>query len=107
MIERNEPIYRVYGQLQELAGDRLLIDKSPTYALDLEALERAERFFEAPRYIHLVRHPYSVIESFLRARLDVLLGPNLFKEPDVDSYVVAETVWAASNRTHTAQQRHG
>ena len=99
LIERNEPIYRVYGQLQELAGERLLIDKSPTYALDQEALERAERFFEAPRYIHLVRHPYSVIESFLHARLDVLLGPNLFKEPDVDPYVVAETVWAASNRT--------
>src|SRR5262249_17460928 len=36
LIERNEPIYRVYRQLQELAGERVLVDKSPTYALDLE-----------------------------------------------------------------------
>jgi acyl transferase domain-containing protein len=99
LVERNEPIYRVYGELQELAGERVLVDKSPTYALDLETLARAERYFESPVYIHLTRHPYTVIESFLRARLDTLLGPNLFKEPDVDPYVVAETVWAASNRT--------
>jgi acyl carrier protein len=99
LIERNEPIYRVYGQLQELAGDRLLVDKSPTYALDLEALARADRYFEAPYYMHLIRHPYTVIESFLHARLDTLLGPNLFKEADVDPYVVAEAVWMLSNRT--------
>src|SRR5206468_1745548 len=82
-----------------LAGERVLVDKSPTYALDLETLARADRYFEAPRYIHLVRHPYTMIESFVRARLDTLLGPNLFKQPEVDPYVVAEMVWANSNRT--------
>jgi acyl transferase domain-containing protein len=99
LIDQNESVYGVYGHLQELADGRLLVDKTPTYALDAEALERAERLFEAPKYIHLVRHPYTVIESFLRARLDKLLGPNLFKESDVDPYVVAETVWTISNRT--------
>lgn len=98
LIERNESVYGVYGHLQELAGNRLLVDKTPTYALDVAALERAERLFEAPKYIHLVRHPYAVIESFLRVRLDKLLGPNLFQESDVDPYVVAEAVWAIANR---------
>jgi len=98
LIGQNESIYSIYGHLQELADGRLLVDKTPTYAVDMEALERAERLFEAPKYIHLVRHPYTVIDSFLRVRLDKLLGPNLFKEPDVDPYVVAETVWALSNR---------
>jgi hypothetical protein len=76
-----------------------VVDKTPTYALDTQALERAERLFQTPKYVHLVRHPYTVIESFLRVRLDKLLGPNLFKESDVDPYIVAETVWALSNRT--------
>jgi acyl carrier protein len=99
LIERNAPVYEVYAELQELAGERLLVDKSPTYALDPEALARAERFFDRPKYMHLIRHPYTVMESILHARLDTLLGPNLFKEPDVDPYVVAETIWAASYRT--------
>ncbi len=99
VIEQDEFIYSVYGHLQELICERLLVDKTPTYALDMEALERAERLFEAPKYVHLVRHPYTVIESFLHARLDKLLGPNLFEEPDVDPYVVAETVWAVANRS--------
>ncbi len=99
LVEQNTPVYRVYAELQELAGDRLLVDKSPTYALDPEALVRADRFFDRPKYIHLIRHPYTVMQSILQARLDTLLGPNLFKESDVDPYVVAETIWAASNRT--------
>ena len=39
-----------------------------------KALERAEELFEAPRYIYLTRHPYAVIESVVRNRLDRLVG---------------------------------
>lgn len=99
LITRNASIHAVSKELQELAGRRLLVDKSPTYALDLEALERAERLFESPKYIHLVRHPYAVINSFLRARLDKLMGPSLFAEPVDDPYIVAEAIWTESNRT--------
>jgi hypothetical protein len=38
------------------------------------------------------------MDSFLRIRLDKLFGPNMFKEADVDPYVIAETVWATANR---------
>ncbi len=98
LIQRNESTHQVYGQLEELAGDRLLVDKTPTYSMDMETLQRAEALFDAPKYIYLVRHPYAVIESFLRIRLDKLFGPSLFEEADVDPYVVAETVWAICNR---------
>ena len=59
---------------------------------------RAATLFESPKYILLVRHPSAVIESFLRGRYDRLIGPRLFKEADPDPYVVAETIWATSNR---------
>ena len=46
---------RFYRLLQEQLGGRMLVDKSPQYALDPAALARAERDFEEPLYIHLVR----------------------------------------------------
>ena len=36
---------------------RILVDKSPSYALDPAVLRKAEVDFEGARYIHLVRHP--------------------------------------------------
>ena len=59
-----------YRHLQREIGDRLLVDKTPTYAWDLAALKRAEEEFTAPRYLHLIRHPSGVIRSFEEARLD-------------------------------------
>ena len=35
----------------------MLVDKTPSYALDPAMLRRAEEAFEEPLYIHLVRHP--------------------------------------------------
>ncbi len=88
----------VYRRLQERASPRLLVDKTPTYAMDVETLERAERMFEGNKYIYLYRHPLPVMESILRMRFDRLFAAGLFGDADVDPYVVAETVWALSNR---------
>ncbi|MFL6289713.1 MAG: amino acid adenylation domain-containing protein, partial [Thermoanaerobaculia bacterium] len=63
-------VRRAYGRLQEWLGDRVLIDKTPSYALDLEILRRAEADFDGARYIHLLRHPYGMIHSFEEARLE-------------------------------------
>jgi phthiocerol/phenolphthiocerol synthesis type-I polyketide synthase E len=98
LVARNESVQHIYARLQELAGSRLLLDKTPTYSMDLDTLKRAEELFDKPKYIYLFRHPYPVMESLLRIRLDKLFGPSLFDEPDVDPYAVAETVWAISNR---------
>jgi acyl transferase domain-containing protein/acyl-CoA synthetase (AMP-forming)/AMP-acid ligase II/pimeloyl-ACP methyl ester carboxylesterase/acyl carrier protein len=82
----------MYQHLQAIAGDRLLIDKSPTYGIDRAVLDRAESLFDRARYIHLVRHPYSVIESFVRMRMDRLLG-----QPTSNPYRLAEQVWRQCN----------
>lgn len=62
-----------YRLLQGSMGDRILVDKTPTYGLDLHTLRRAEEVFTAPYYIHLVRHPVGMIRSFEEARIDRIL----------------------------------
>ena len=93
IIKENLSITEVYQMLQQLAGDRLLIDKSPTYASNRETLERAENIFDNAKYIHLVRHPYAVIESFARMRMDKLITSD-----NRDPYQLAELIWKDSNQ---------
>lgn len=93
LVDRDLPIHEVYDKLQQVAGNRLLIDKSPTYAFDRATLERAEAIFAGAKYIHLVRHPYCAIESFSRLRMDKLVGAEV-SNPDR----LAETIWRKSNQ---------
>ncbi len=60
----------VYRQLQEAGGGRLLVDKTPSYALDIDTLRRAEQMFDQPLYVHLVRHPRATIDSYVEAHMD-------------------------------------
>ncbi len=53
------PLYRDF--LAAVGPERMLVDKSPAYARDPEALARAEEL--APFYIWLVRHPLGVAAS--------------------------------------------
>lgn len=69
LIEKDYSIQNVYKILQDKLGERILVDKSPYYARSLEVLKRAEQMFDNPLFIHLVRHPYSVIESLVRMRV--------------------------------------
>jgi acyl transferase domain-containing protein/acyl-CoA synthetase (AMP-forming)/AMP-acid ligase II/pimeloyl-ACP methyl ester carboxylesterase/acyl carrier protein len=93
LIKENLSIKEVYQLLQQLAGDRLVIDKSPTYANKRETIEKAETIFNNAKYIHLVRHPYSVIESFARMRMDKLIGSEA-----TNPYKLAESIWKDSNQ---------
>lgn len=90
--QRQKSIQQVYGLIQKHAGTRILVDKTPGYAMSLDTLERAEELFEKPKYIYLVRHPYPVIDSFVRNRFE-----KLFVEEEVDPYWFAEKVWATCN----------
>lgn len=82
----------VYAELQKAAGQRLIVDKSPSYGASLDTLRNAETLFEGSRYIHLIRHPYATIDSIVKRRLDKLVGVH-----DVNPYVFAEQLWASSN----------
>ncbi|HIK43743.1 MAG TPA: alpha/beta fold hydrolase, partial [Leptolyngbyaceae cyanobacterium M65_K2018_010] len=83
----------VYDKLQQSAAPRRLVDKSPTYSLSLATLERAEQIFEGAKYIHLVRHPYAVIDSFVRNRMH-----KIFDLQTPDPYPLAELVWQTCNQ---------
>jgi len=92
LAERGLSTQKVYAMLQELAPGRQLVDKSPSYAASLETLARAEALFESAKYVHLARHPYAVIESFVRNRLDRVIPTD-----DVDPHDLAEQIWTGSN----------
>jgi hypothetical protein len=71
--EQDRSTHDLYTRLQQWLGDRLLVDKSPTYCLDLATLQQAEAEFDEALYIHLLRHPLGMIRSFEEARIDQVL----------------------------------
>ncbi|BAQ66805.1 type I polyketide synthase [Geminocystis sp. NIES-3709] len=92
-VKENLSIPDLYRILQELSGNCLLVDKSPTYGIEMATLLHAQKMFSNAKYIHLIRHPYSVIESFARLRMDKLLGLSHHGNP----YEVGEKIWRKSN----------
>ncbi len=50
--------------------ERLLVDKTPVYPMDYNILDRMEQDFAGRRYIHLVRHPFATVYSFMEAKLE-------------------------------------
>ncbi|WP_016950034.1 sulfotransferase [Anabaena sp. PCC 7108] len=94
--EQNLPSKSFYGVLQEWIGDRILVDKTPTYPFHLDFLNRAENQFSEPLYIHLVRHPYGMIRSFEDAKLDQLV---LFmRESSFTRQQLGELLWLVSQQ---------
>lgn len=93
--EQGMSVKTFYRQLQTWIGDKLLVDKTPVYALDLEILKRAEEDFNQPFYIHLMRHPYASIYSFIEAKLDQVFFryPHPFTQREL-----AELVWIVSHQ---------
>jgi amino acid adenylation domain-containing protein/thioester reductase-like protein len=86
---------RCYRLLQRWLGKRLLVDKTPSHALDPVVLRRAEEDFDAPLYIHLLRHPCGMINSFEEARFDqdFIRRPHSF-----GCRQLAELVWTVSQQ---------
>ncbi|HEX3554233.1 MAG TPA: amino acid adenylation domain-containing protein, partial [Thermoanaerobaculia bacterium] len=84
----------LYGRLQEWLGERILVDKTPSYALDPAILRRAEATFEEPLYIHLIRHPGGMIGSFVEAKLDQIF---FRREHGFSRRELAELIWLASH----------
>jgi hypothetical protein len=85
--------------LQERAGERMLVDKSPTYALDLEVLRNAERGFDGARYIHLVRDPVAMSRSFESYHMDQIL---FLRDHEWPGRTLGELVWTLSHRNIAA-----
>jgi len=88
------PTQELCRRLQGWLGARLLVDKTPSYALDPALLRRLEETFEEPRYLHLVRHPYGMIRSFEEARLEQVFFRH--RHP-FSRRELAELVWLVSH----------
>lgn len=84
-----------FRRLQEWIAPRMLVDKSPSYALQPDALRRAERDFRDPLYIHLVRNPSAAVDSFVENRIAQVL--HLDPHP-YDARTLGEMVWTNSHR---------
>ncbi len=110
---RNLSVAQFYGYLQSLAQGRMLVDKTPTYALDPATLRRAEQIFHEPLYLHLLRDPRPAIASFEEAKLHVFFPAFFAGDPRLGSRQLAESVWTLSHRnildflaTVPPQRRH-
>ena len=51
------PSRKIFDHIQELVGDRILVEKSPIFTRDREYLERMLRIFPKASILHLIRHP--------------------------------------------------
>jgi amino acid adenylation domain-containing protein len=89
------PVAELYRRLQAWTAGRMLVDKTPSYALDRNVLERAEELFDEPLYIHLLRHPYATVASFEEAKLE-----QVFFRPrhSFTRRQLAELIWQVSHR---------
>jgi amino acid adenylation domain-containing protein/non-ribosomal peptide synthase protein (TIGR01720 family) len=93
--EQDLAISTFYRQLQSWIGERMLVDKTPVYALDRAVLQRAEAYFDNAYYIHLIRHPYASIYSFLEGHLEELF----FRyEHPFSRRELAELIWIVSHQ---------
>ncbi len=97
-LERADtPMPEMFERLQAAAAPRILIDKSPFNGFHPEWLRYAERVFAGARYIHLVRHPVPVIESWVRMRFYRMFRRH-FLVWDENPWLYAEKSWASVNR---------
>ncbi|MDX1608577.1 MAG: sulfotransferase [Halofilum sp. (in: g-proteobacteria)] len=75
--EQQTPVPEIVEWIRQRIGDRMLVDKSPTYPMSPRILERIESLGacadSGPRYILLTRHPLDVFESMERNGFDRLL----------------------------------
>jgi amino acid adenylation domain-containing protein/non-ribosomal peptide synthase protein (TIGR01720 family) len=102
--EQDLTIQQFYKVLQERLGERLLVDKTPFYAIDSRILAQIEKHFDKAFYVHLIRHPYGMINSFEKVRLRQIMsghpyvaGLSAVLEPDSDTEL-AELIWLQCHR---------
>ncbi len=99
---RGMTVQDFYRYLQDRIHPRLLVDKTTTNALNPLYLQRAEAYFDDAFYIHLVRHPASMIQSYLTSGMDQLFGYGYSYPPRAH----AELFWNIINQNILEFQAH-
>lgn len=94
-----------YGLLQApIKGQQLLVDKTPSYVIDVDILKRIELDFDNALFIHLLRHPCGMVRSYEESKLERLMP--MIPEGNFGSRELAELTWltAQINTLAFAQQ---
>jgi acyl carrier protein len=84
-----------YHWIQQKLADKILVDKTPTYASHVNILRRAEIEFENPLYIHLVRHPYGMIRSYETSKLERVVP--IMNQRSLTRREISELTWLISH----------
>jgi len=87
---------QVYAMLQDKSNTKYLLDKSPSYALDKNALRSAACIFENAKFIQLSRHPFAMVDSFDRMHMDQVM---YLKDQPHRGKQLAEQIWYHSHNT--------
>ena len=83
-------VSEVYENFYEADPSTLIVDKTPSYSVSLQGLERIGQQFPNARFIYLVRNPHDVIRSFVRMQLyKGVLG---LVEPGLNPYQIGEVL---------------
>ena len=69
VVEHSDwPIRRLFDHLQELVGQKIIVEKSPSIIYKQEYLDRMLRNFPNASLLHLIRHPRGTAESVMSLR---------------------------------------
>ena len=93
--QKRYTIKAFYKQLQAWANHKIIVDKTPAYALNIKTLQKIKQDFANPIFIHLVRHPYAMVNSFEKYHLDQVL---YLKEHAYTAKELGELVWLESHQ---------
>lgn len=84
-------VTQFFKEIDPHVKEKILIDKTPTYAFSLATLERLKSTFPQAKFIHLVRQPNAVIKSLIDADLGQLI--RFQKTSGISSGRFAEALW--------------
>ena len=67
------PVSQFFNEIDPHLKQKVLVDKTPTYAFSLSTLERIKQTFPQAKFIHLKRSPNAVIKSMIDSELGQLI----------------------------------
>ena len=85
------PVSQFFSEIDPHLKQKVLVDKTPTYAFSLGTLERIKQTFPQAKFIHLKRSPNAVIKSMIDSELGQLI--RFQKTSGIHANRFAEALW--------------
>ena len=85
------PVSQFFSEIDPHLKQKVLVDKTPTYAFSKSTLERIKKTFPQAKFIHLKRCPNAVIKSMIDSELSQLIP--FQKTSGIHTNRFAEALW--------------